>query len=167
MDIKNFQLEHDRQDTKVFKVGDFFRKSLSNRVKYIVDNYGIFENLMEGSLDEHFDAYNEGFCKCFYVKGMVRNFACYSEWLQAFWYKMRLVGEDPLKMYWKTKNCLGLFCQILNHLDNKEFELKIENYTFIKNFIDVLFFSVTDKINELNGDPNPVRDLWFMEDFSF
>lgn len=167
MTIKDFQLEHDNADTKILKIGDFDRNLLSKRIKYIIDNYGVFEELVEGSLDEHFDAYTEGFCRCFFVKGMTRSFACYSEWFQAFWYKMRLVGEDPLKMYWKETFCERVLWQLLNHVDNSQFDLKVRNYTFIKNFIDVIFFGVCDKVHASNGDPSPIRELWFMEDFSF
>ena len=168
MDIKNFQLEHELTDTKILKIGDFYRRLLSKRIRYIVDNYGIFEQLIQGNLYKNFDEYTEGFCRTYYVKGMTRSFSCFSEWFQAFWYKFRLIGEDPLKMYWKTKSCLGLLCQLLNYCDNTEFDLKVQNYSFIRDFINVIQCGMEDKINEeLTGEPSPVRELWFMEDFSF
>ena len=167
MTIKDFQLKHESYNTVILKIGDADRNLLSKRIKYIIDNYNVFEELVEGNLDEHFDAYTEGFCKCFFVKGMTRSFTCYSEWLQAFWYKFRLIGEDSLKMYWKTKSCLGLLCQLLNYCNNTEFDLKVKNYTFIRDFIDVLFYSVRDKVHASNGDPSTIKELWFMEDFSF
>ena len=165
MTIKDFQ-DNNKEDIVILKKGDADRNLLSSRIKYIVDNYDVFEELVEGNLDEHFDAYTEGFCRCYYLKGMTRNFACYSEWVQAFWYKMNLVGEDPLKMYWKETFCERVLWQILNHFDSS-FDLRVRNYTFIRDFIDVLFFSVRDKVHAQNGDPSPIKELWFMDDFSF
>ena len=168
MNVKDFQLEHELTDTKILKIGDFYRRLLSKRIKFIIDNYGIFEQLIQGDLYKNFDEYAEGFCRTYYVKGLVRSFNCFSEWFQAFWYKFRLIGEDPLKMYWRTENCLGLLCQLLNYCDNTEFDLKVENYSFIRDFINVIQCGMEDKINEeLNSEPSPVRELWFMEDFSF
>ena len=166
MNIKDFQSRSDRYDIKVLKVGDADRNLLSSRIKYIIDNYDVFEELVEGNLDEHFDAYTEGFCRCYYLKGMTRNFACYSEWFQAIWYKMNRIGEDPLKAYWRYTYAKDVLWQLLNHVEC-QYDLRIRKYTFIRDFIDVIFFSVCDRVNAQNGDPNPVRDLWFMEDFSF
>ena len=166
MTLKDFQLDNKKLDTRILKKGDADRELLSKRIKYIIDNYDVLEELIEGSLDEHFDAYTEGFCRCYYLKGMTRNFACYSEWFQAFWYKMNRMGEDPLKMYWKETYAERVLWQILNHIDC-EFALRIKNYSFIRDFIDVIFFAVRDKVHANNGDPSPIKELWFMEDFSF
>ena len=167
MTLKDFQLDNNKLDTRILKKGDADRDLLSKRIKYIIDNYDVFEELIEGSLDEHFDAYTEDFCRCYYLKGMTRNFFCYSEWFQAIWRKMGLIGEDPLKAYWNTRNCLGLLCQLLNQITNPKFDLRVRNHAFIRDFIDVLFYSVRDKVHANNGDPSPIKELWFMDDFSF
>ena len=167
MTLKDFQSRSEKYDITVLKTGDADRNLLSKRIKYIIDNYEVFENLVEGDLDKHFDAYTEGFCACYNLKEMVRNFACYSEWFQAFWYKMNLVGENPFKMYWKETFCERVLWQLLNYVNNTNFDLKVRNYTFIRDFIDVIFFSVRDKVHANNGDPSPICELWFMEDFSF
>lgn len=167
MTIKEFQSRSEKYDIRVLKAGDADRNLLLSKIRHIIDNYDVLEELVEGNLDEHFDAYTEGFCKCYNLKGMVRNFACYSEWLQAFWYKMNLIGEDPFKMYWRYTYCQDMFYQLSSYIDKTEFDLKIKNYSFIRDFIDVIFFSVCDKVHASNGDPSPIRELWFMEDFSF
>ena len=166
MTIKDFEKEHKNYNTEILKIEDADRNLLSSRIKYIIDNYDVFEDLVNGPLDEHFDAYTEGFCRCYLLKGMTRNFACYSEWFQAIWYKIHRIGEDPLKMYWKETFCERVLWQLLNHFDSS-FDLRVRNYTFIRDFMDVIFFSICDKVHAQNGDPSPVRELWFMEDFSF
>ena len=165
MTIKDFEKEH-KVDTRILNIGDADRNLLSSRIKYIIDNYDVFEDLVNGPLDEHFDAYTEGFCRTYYLKGMTRSFACYSEWFQAIWYKIHRIDEDPLKMYWKETFCERVLWQLLNHFDSS-FDLRVRNYTFIRDFMDVIFFSVCDKVHAQNGDPSPVRELWFMDDFSF
>lgn len=165
MTIKDFEKEH-KVDTRILNIGDADRNLLSSRIKYIIDNYDVFEELVEGNLDEHFDAYTEGFCRTYYVKGMARNFSCYSEWFRAIWRKIWRIDENPFKLYWNYTYAKDILWQLLNHFES-EFDLRVRDYTFIRDFIDVIFFSVCDKVHASNGDPSPVRELWFMEDFSF